>query len=214
MDAKPDTVSIECRWCGTDVPQRSIQTKSYCNQVCYRRYKRSKIKKVREPKKCTECGKDFIPKKHNHLRCGKRCADAVRNRYLRDQRKKKLPLDPKPCQFCGQLFEPIHYRNIFCGPHCRRLDEVRRYKRSAITIPIFKYKRSVNKGDVSTSKYAAEIEAYKEAGGKITVFPTLKSTPRPNVGVDVRKGKREWSVDDVADLDPIEDIFNNNNNNI
>ena len=204
---KRNSVSIECRWCGASIPQKSIQTKRYCNQVCYRKFVRSRNKKARDPKECVECGKSFIPKKHNHLRCSRSCADKYRRRYLKEKYKTiNKTKERKVCVWCGQLFEQKHHTHKFCNTFCEKRNEERRFKKFSIKAePI---KRSINSTDISSSKFAAEIEAYKAAGGKVTVYPHIVERKTPNVGVGVRKGKAE-SIKDLPDIEPIENITTN-----
>ena len=211
VDAKLRTHPVrQCPHCGKDVVSLGYQVKKYCNNICYQRYKRAKEKKHREPIFCHECNKLFTPIRDNHFRCSETCRKVFQTRYFKEYRLKFKKKERPPCQFCGQLFVPSHYLVRFCANSCRRAHETKfKIKPKLIIKPI---QREITEDDLSTSNHAKEIEEFKEAGGKVKVYPSLPGPKIPNTGKS--KGSNldaEWSVKDIADLDEYEDIFNMKN---
>jgi len=200
-----------CPQCGKKVVSLGWQVKRYCNNICYQRYQRGKTKKHREPIFCHECNKLFTPIRDNHYRCSEQCRKVFQVRYLKRNRQGSKDIKERfPCQFCGQLFVPSHYLITFCSKPCKRAQEAK-YKLKPITV-IEPTQREITEDDLSTSNHAAAIEEFKEAGGKVKVYPSLPGPKIPSTGKS--KGSNvdaEWSVKDIADLDEYEDIFNMKN---
>jgi len=184
------------------------QVKRYCNNICYQRFQRAKTKKVRQPILCFECNKLFTPSRDRHYRCSDTCRKVFQVRYLKRNRlgSKK---ERFPCQFCGQLFIPSHYLITFCSKPCKRAHDAKYKIQSTVIKPST---REITEDDLTTSNHTAAIEEFKEAGGKVKVYPSLPGPKIPNTGTT--KGSNvdaEWSVKEIADLDEYEDIFNMKN---
>ena len=212
VDEKLRTNSLRhCPECGKKVVSLGYQVKRYCNNICYQRFQRARTKKHREPIFCHECNKLFTPKRDNHYRCSESCRKVFQVRYLKRNRQGSKDIKERhPCQFCGQLFVPSHYLITFCSKPCKRAQEAK-YKLKAITV-IEPTQREITEDDLNTSNHAAAIEEFKEAGGKVKVYPSLPGPKVLNTGST--KGSnvdQEWSVKDIADLDEYEDIFNMKN---
>ena len=152
----------------------------------------------------------FTPKRDNHFRCSDHCRKTFQARYLKQNRiRYKNTKERFPCQFCGQLFVPDHYLITFCSRPCKRAQESKTKQRPAAIEPI---QREITEDDLETSNHAKEIAEFKEAGGKVKVYPTLPSPKIPNTGST--KGSNvdaEWSIKEISDLDEYEDIFNMKN---
>ena len=201
----------QCPYCGKDVVSHGYQVKQYCNNICYQRFQRAKTKKVRHPINCKECNKPFVPKRDNHFRCSDRCRKISQARYFKQNRARyQKTKESFPCQFCGQLFVPSHYLITFCSKSCKRQHQQNRKDVAVVsTKPNY---REITEDDLKTSNHAKDIAEFKEAGGKVKVYPTLPGPKIPNTGTS--KGSNvdaEWSVKDIADLDEYEDVFNMNN---
>ena len=186
------------------------QVKRYCNNICYQRYQRARTKKYRDERICLECDTVFTPKRDNHFRCSNHCRKVFHNRYFKEYRLKFKKKERHPCKFCGQLFVPSHYLVIFCGPRCKKEHEATiKVKPKLLFQPDY---RDITEEDLSTSNHAKEIEEFKEAGGKVKVYPSLPGPKIPNTGST--KGSNvdaEWSIKEIADLDEYEDVFNMKN---
>ena len=208
VDAKSRTNSLRhCPECGKKVVSLGWQVKRYCNNICYQRYQRGKTKKHREPIFCHECNKLFTPIRDNHYRCSESCRKVFQVRYLKRNRQGSKDIKERfPCQFCGQLFVPSHYLITFCSKPCKRAQEAK-YKLKPITV-IEPTQREITEDDLKTSKHSDAIEEFKEAGGKVKVYPSLPGPKIPNTGAS--KGA-EWSIKDIEDLDEYEDVFNMKN---
>jgi len=200
----------QCPHCGKDVVSLGYQVKRYCNNICYQRYQRAKVKKIRQQRWCLECNTVFTPKRDNHFRCSDHCRKVFQARYFQEHRLKYKKKERKPCQFCGQLFVPLHYLVRFCANSCRRAHEAKfKIKPKLIIQPD---SRDITEKDLSTSNHAKEIAEFKEAGGQVKVYPSLPGPKIPNTGKS--KGSNvdaEWSIKDIADLDEYEDVFNMKN---
>ena len=212
VDAKSRTNSLRhCPECGKKVVSLGWQVKRYCNNICYQRYQRGKTKKHREPIFCHECNKLFTPKRDNHYRCSESCRKVFQVRYLKRNRQGSKDIKERhPCKFCGQLFVPSHYLVVFCSKPCKRSHEAKFKVIPKTTIQ--PSTRDITENDLETSNHAKEIAEFKEAGGKVKVYPTLPSPKIPNTGST--KGSNvdaEWSIKEISDLDEYEDIFNMKN---
>ena len=211
VDEKLRTNSLRhCPYCGKKVVSLGYQVKRYCNNICYQRYQRGRAKKVREPILCHECNKLFTPKRDNHFRCSDHCRKVFQARYLKQNRiRYQSTRERFPCQFCGQLFVPSHYLITFCSRPCKRQHEAKIKIRPAAIKPT---QREITEDDLKTSKHSDAIEEFKEAGGKVKVYPSLPGPKIPSTGST--KGSNvdaEWSIKDIADLDEYEDVFNMKN---
>ena len=212
VDAKSRTNSLRhCPECGKKVVSLGWQVKRYCNNICYQRYQRGKTKKHREPIFCHECNKLFTPKRDNHYRCSESCRKVFQVRYLKRNRQGSKDIKERhPCKFCGQLFVPSHYLVVFCSKPCKRSHEAKFKVIPKTTIQ--PSTRDITENDLETSNHVKEIAEFKEAGGKVKVYPTLPSPKIPNTGST--KGSNvdaEWSIKEISDLDEYEDIFNMKN---
>ena len=204
VDAKSRTHPVkQCPYCGKDVISLGYQVKRYCNNICYQRYKRAKTRKKYEPRVCMECNKLFVPTRDRHYRCSDTCRKVFQTRYLKRNRLGSKNIKERfPCQFCGQLFEPSHYLITFCSQPCKRAHDAR-YKIKPTTIE--PSTREITEDDLKTSSHAKEIAEFKDAGGKVKVYPTLPSPKIPNTGAT--KGA-EWSIkSNIDDLDEYDDVF-------
>jgi hypothetical protein len=167
---------------------------------------RAKVKKIRQQRVCLECDKVFTPKRDNHFRCSEHCRKVFGARYFKQHRLKYKKKERHPCKFCGQLFVPDHYLVIFCSQPCKRAHEATIKVKPKLTIQ--PDSRDITEKDLETSSHAKEIAEFKEAGGKVKVYPSLPGPKVLNTGST--KGSNldaEWSIKDIADLDEYEDIF-------
>ena len=191
----------QCPYCGKDVVSLGYQVKQYCNNICYQRYKRAKTKKVRQPINCYECNKLFTPTRDHHFRCSNHCRKVFQTRYSKQHRLKYQKKERFPCQFCGQLFVRSHYLARFCSKPCKRSHEAKfRIKPKTIIQPST---REITEDDLNTSKHSEAIKEFKEAGGKVKVYPSLPSPKIPNTGAS--KGA-EWSI--KSNIDDLDDEYN------
>ena len=200
----------QCPQCGKDVVSLGYQVKRYCNNICYQRYKRARFKKRRAERSCLECNKPFVPKRDNHFRCSKECRKVFQARYLKQNRLKYKKKERHPCRFCGQLFVASHYLITFCSRLCKRRHDTKSKRRPTAREPNF---RDITEDDLKTSKHSDAIEEFKAAGGKVKVYPSLPGPTIPNTGTTTKRSNvdTEWSVQDIADLDEYEDVFNMKN---
>jgi hypothetical protein len=200
----------QCPYCGKDVVSLSYQVKRYCNNICYQRFQRAKTKKKYEQRICLECNKPFTPTRDHHFRCSNECRKVFQTRYSKQYRFKYKKKERYPCKFCGQLFVASHYLVVFCSRPCKRQHEAK-FK----IVPKFSIQpstRDITEEDLKTSKHSAAIEEFKDAGGKVKVYPSLPGPKIPNTGST--KGSNvdaEWSIKNIDDLDEYEDVFNMKN---
>ena len=193
----------QCPYCGKDVVSLGYQVKRYCNNICYQRYKRARSKKVRQPINCLECNKAFTPTRDHHFRCSNECRKLFHAKYAKQHRLKYKKKERHPCKFCGQLFVPSHYLVVFCSRPCKRQHEAKFKIVPKLTIQ--PSTRDITEKDLETSKHSDAIAEFKEAGGKVKVYPSLPSPKIPNTGAT--KGA-EWSIkSNIDDLDEYEDVF-------
>ena len=208
----PDNLINDCKQCGKTNYAKGLQPKLYCGPICYQRYKRAQKKKYSRPKiKCLECGEEFVPIRDNHVRCSRNCRYLNQRRYQKANLKKyKSPrAERKACDHCGQLFLPKKFTEKYCNWQCQKYAEYRPPR-----LKLAETKREIKESDLNTSKYAAEIAAFKAKGGKISVAPGLPDPKVDNINLGVKKGKdgAEWDAKDLADLDQYEDVINLTNN--
>jgi len=193
----------QCPHCGKDVVSLGYQVKQYCNNICYQRYKRAKEKKHRDERLCLECDTVFTPIRDNHYRCSEYCRKVFQARYFKKHRLKyKVVKERHPCKFCGQLYVPSHYLVIFCSLPCKRAHEATiKVKPKTIIKPST---RDITEKDLETSKHSDAIAEFKEAGGKVKVYPSVPAPKIPNTGAS--KGA-EWSI--KSNIDDLDDEYDN-----
>jgi hypothetical protein len=204
----------QCPQCGKNVVSLSYQVKRYCNNICYQRFQRAKVKIIRQQRVCLECDRLFVPMRDNHFRCSDHCRKVFQSRYFKEHRARyKNQKERVSCRFCSQLFIPSHYFVKYCSSKCKREYE------ASLVIPIRpKVKpvfRDITVDDLNTSKHAQEIAEFKDAGGQVQTYPTIPSPPVPNTGVRMKVAEldaEEWAAKaNVADLDEYEDFLKSNN---
>ena len=179
---------IKCLGCDTLFEKRA--NKRWCSSKCYSRTKRLKRRKIREPRKCTECGELFTPIRDNNVRCSKRCQSIWQKRYFQEKceyyrENRKKHRKPILCRNCQKDFIPSNTLKKYCSDKCRILSRSNKGKTKPIKLMWGVPKlREVDERDIKTSAYADEIRAYKESGKKIITLPSLENPSSPDVIID------------------------------
>ena len=207
---------VVCKNCSREFV--STRKKKFCNSKCYDAwYKRSRRKRTGtlKPKHCTECGKLFRPKRINVKRCSGACRSTYNRKYF-FERNRKFALERERkredvyCKHCGELFVQKSYKHLFCTKECKRIWSSIQIKRANKNFIDKIFLRPVKDSDITRTDLAEEIQKYKEAGGKITVLPTLPGPEQPDVNVteqfeEITDWKDTWSDRIYEDAEKMED---------
>lgn len=217
MDEKSRSDNINfCKECGKQCFPKKNCGKHYCDQVCYQRYVRKlRVKKKYADRKCVECGDVFTPVRYNHIRCCRNCRYINQLNYQKKNKKRyhgryyKPKYENRNCDFCSQKFKAKKITQRYCSQNCYNAARSRPRKPVA-EIKFVESKRDIVEKDLTNSIYAAEIAAFKERGGQISVQESL---PNPKHYTAIRKDSNEISDDELGtlNLDMYEDIVKLNN---
>ena len=101
-------------------------------------------------------------------------------------------------------------RHLFCTKECKRIWSSIQIKRANKNFFDKIFLRPVKDSDITRTDLAEEIQKYKEAGGKITVLPTLPGPAPPDVNVteqfeEITDWKDTWSDRIYEDAEKPED---------
>lgn len=133
-------MKAKCVRCGAEIENLNGRTK-YC-RPCYEKAhaeatRRCKVRSGviknsdwRKPRKCSVCGKEFVPSNYNKATCSAECKRISRN--ARQNGGRKVPAE-RTCEFCGKTFTGGIASKRFCSTICRiRNTNRRNAERSAI----------------------------------------------------------------------------------
>ena len=101
-------------------------------------------------------------------------------------------------------------RHLFCTNEFKRIWTKIQTNRQNKDIFGQIFSRPVKDSDITRTELAGEIQKYKEAGGKITVLPTLPGPEQPDVTVteqfeEISEWKDTWSDRIYEDAEKMED---------
>ena len=107
-----------CPICGVKF-ETTFSTAKYCGELCACKARSIKSLKYakrvnHEPRQCTECGGEFIPKSVAGKFCSKEC------KKIHTAKMMKKGFKPIKCAYCGKEFIPNSSSAKYCSDECRK----------------------------------------------------------------------------------------------
>ena len=99
-----------CNYCNKEF--NGAKSQKFCSRDCVIK---SQQKYSREPRKCLNCSKLYIP----HSKSQKFCSNNCNNHYRKGKPLSTTKFVTKQCEWCGKEFQVrISSRKRFCNPTC------------------------------------------------------------------------------------------------